>query len=191
MSLYVDDETAGAAPSSSTGAAAGSSFQRRMRDRYLQTQQPRRQQQQQQQPQQQQQQLPDNVQHVESLSDYRAAIAKAGDRTVVVRFYAKWCKVCRALAPAFYRLARMNPAVAFLDVPVLDSNAPLHQGLGVPSVPYAYIYYKGVLVEETKVTRQRFPAFVSKVKMYSRGTCECVGEECDVSAEGGEEGGQL
>ena len=186
MSLYVDDETAGVAPSSGkskSAGATGNSFQRRMRDRYLQMQQPQQR--------QQEQQLPDNVQHIESLSDYKSAITKAGDRTVVVRFYAKWCKTCRSIAPAFYKLARLNPDVVFLDVPVLDTNTALHQGLGIPSVPYAYIYYKGVLVEEMKMTRQRFPAFVSKVKMYSRGTCECVGEECDVPAEGVEEGGQL
>ena len=191
MSLYVDDETTGVAPSSGArtkGTATGNSFQRRMRDRYLQTQQPQQRQTQQQ---QQQQQLPDNVRHVESLSDYKSAITKAGDRTVVVRFFAKWCKTCRSIAPAFYKLARLNPDVVFLDVPVLDTDSALHQGLGIPSVPYAYIYYKGVLVEEMKMTRQRFPAFVSKVKMYSRGTCECVGEECDVPAEGVEEGGQL
>ena len=191
MSLYVDDETTGVAHSSgkskSAAGAAGSSFQGRMRNRYLQTQQP----QQRQTRQQQEQQLPDNVHHVESLSDYKSAITKAGDRTVVVRFYAKWCKICRSIAPAFYKLARLNPDVVFLDVPVLETNTALHQGLGIPSVPYSYIYYKGVLVEEMKMTRQRFPAFVSKVKMYSRGTCECVGEECDMPAEGVEEGGQL
>lgn len=190
MSLYVDDETTGVAPSpgkSKSSSATGNSFQRRMRDRYLQTQQP----QQRQTRQQQEQQLPDNVQHVESLADYKSAITKAGDRTVVVRFYAKWCKICRSIAPAFYKLARLNPDVMFLDVPVLETNTALHQGLGIPSVPYSYIYYKGVLVEEMKMTRQGFPAFVSKVKMYSRGTCECVGEECDVLPEGSEEGGQL
>lgn len=186
MSLYVDDETTGISPSSGASSTGGA-FQKRMRDRYLQTQQPR----QRQTRQQQEQQLPDNVQHVESLSDYKSAITKAGDRTVVVRFYAKWCKICRSIAPAFYKLARLNPDVVFLDVPVLDTNAALHQGLGVPSVPYAYIYYKGVQVEEMKMTRQGFPAFVSKVKMYSRGTCECVGEECDVPADRGVKGGQL
>eukprot|EP00563_Minutocellus_polymorphus_P003725 CAMPEP_0181031062 /NCGR_PEP_ID=MMETSP1070-20121207/6041_1 /TAXON_ID=265543 /ORGANISM="Minutocellus polymorphus, Strain NH13" /LENGTH=249 /DNA_ID=CAMNT_0023108433 /DNA_START=127 /DNA_END=876 /DNA_ORIENTATION=+ len=185
MSLYVDDETAGVAPPAAKPASANpaeNTFERRMRNRYLKTSQPR-------QP-KPKQQLPDNVRHVESLSDYRSIIAQSGDRTVVVRFYAKWCKICKSLAPAYYKLARLNPTVTFLDVPVLETNAALHQGLGIPSVPYAYVYYKGVLVEEMKMSRQRFPAFVSKVKMYSRGTCECVGEECDVQA-AGEEGGQL
>ena len=179
--LYVDDDTAGVAPSGSEPAAAsttGNAFEQRMRERYLKTLQPQRQSQQ-----QQQQSLPDNVRHVESLSDYKSIIAQSGDKTVVVRFYANWCKTCKSLAPAYYKLARLNPGVTFLDVPVLETNAALHQGLGIPSVPYAYIYYKGVLVEEMKMSRQRFPAFVSKVKMYSRGTSSTPFEA--------EEGGQL
>ena len=150
-----------------------------MRDRYLKTLQPQRQSQQ-----QQQQSLPANVRHVESLSDYKSIIAQSGNKTVVVRFYANWCKTCKSLAPAYYKLARLNPGVTFLDVPVLETNASLHQGLGIPSVPYAYIYYKGVLVEEMKMSRQRFPTFVSKVKMYSRGTSPTPTVEA-------EEGGQL
>ena len=179
--LYVDDETAGVGPSGTNPAAAsttGNAFEQRMRERYLKTLQPQRQSQQ-----QQQQSLPDNVRHVESLSDYKSIIAQSGDKTVVVRFYANWCKTCKSLAPAYYKLARLNPGVRFLDVPVLETNAALHQGLGIPSVPYAYIYYKGVLVEEMKMSRQRFPAFVSKVKMYSRGTSPTPFEA--------EEGGQL
>ena len=180
--LYVDDEAAGVAPSSGTKSAAasttGNDFERRMRERYLKTLQPQRQ------SQQQQQQLPANVRHVESLSDYKSIIAKSGDKTVVVRFYAKWCKTCKSLAPAYYKLARLNPGATFLDVPVLETNASLHQGLGIPSVPYAYIYYKGVLVEEMKMSRQRFPTFVSKVKMYSRETSPTPPVEA-------EEGGQL
>ena len=181
--LYVDDETTGAAPSSGTKPAAastttGNAFEQRMRERYLKTLQPQRQ------SQQQQQQLPANVRHVESLSDYKSIISKSGDKTVVVRFYAKWCKTCKSLAPAYYKLARLNPGVTFLDVPVLETNASLHQGLGIPSIPYAYIYYKGVLVEEMKMSRQRFPTLVSKVKMYSRETSPTSPVEA-------EEGGQL
>mmetsp|Transcript_28094 Transcript_28094/g.56956 ORF Transcript_28094/g.56956 Transcript_28094/m.56956 type:complete len:267 (+) Transcript_28094:1603-2403(+) len=134
--------------------------------------------------------LPPNVQYCDTLKDYKAAVTKNMDGMLVVRFYAKWCQSCKKIAPAYYKLAKLNPDVTFLDVPTTEENINLHQGLGVPSIPYSFIYYKGVLVEEVKLSRKRFPAFAAKVKMYDRGTCECTDEEgCATPfADGSEEG---
>ena len=65
-------------------------------------------------------------------------------------------------------MASANPDVIFLDVPVTEANANLHQGLRVQSVPFGHIYHpeKG-LVEETKLSRKTFFEFEGLVKKYS------------------------
>lgn len=81
-------------------------------------------------------------------------------------------QACKAIQPAYYRLASLYPHMTFLDVPVTNHNANLHQGLAVPSLPYGHIYYPGVgLVEELKVSRKYFKEFVQKLRWYAEGAC--------------------
>jgi hypothetical protein len=61
-----------------------------------------------------------------------------------------------------------------VDVPVTPENANLHQGLGVPSLPYSHIYHPtGRLVEELKISKKHFKTFSKVLKTY-------VDEQCDV-----------
>lgn len=68
------------------------------------------------------------------------------------------------MAPLFYRMAREYPLVQFVDVPVTDKNAALHQGLGIATLPFAHIYHphRG-LVEEHKLTRKDIVDFQGKL----------------------------
>jgi thiol-disulfide isomerase/thioredoxin len=49
--------------------------------------------------------LPSNVLTVESLQDYKKVVADEPEKMVAVRFYAPWCKACKAVAPHFYHMA--------------------------------------------------------------------------------------
>lgn len=123
--------------------------------------------------------LPGNVRSVETLWDYKAYVADEKERIVVVRFYAKWCKACRAMAPYFYRLAELNPNLSFVEVPVTPENSGLHQGLGVPSIPFGHIYHpRAGLVEEMKISRKLFPRFARTLKSYVNGVCELPDGDC-------------
>jgi thiol-disulfide isomerase/thioredoxin len=77
-------------------------------------------------------------------------------------------QTCHAIRPSFDRAASSNPHVIFVDVPVLENNTNLHQGLGVESVPFGHIYHpeKG-LIEERKLSRKTFSVFEDLVKMHS------------------------
>jgi hypothetical protein len=56
----------------------------------------------------------------------------------------------------------------FVDVPVLESNSNLHQGLGVESIPFGHIYHpEEGLVEEKKLSRKTFSEFEGLIKMHS------------------------
>lgn len=131
---------------------------------------------------------PDYVQRIESLQDFKTIVADEPRKVVAVRFYASWCKVgeprlmfrqqgifsltilqaCQAVEPHFYRMAKENPDIVFVDVPVTSTNAALHQGLGVPSLPYAHVYHpsKG-LVEERKLTRKEIGEFKDMLLSYA------------------------
>lgn len=117
--------------------------------------------------------VPSNVVTVNTLAEYKTAVGDESARLVAVRFHATYCRACQAVAPHFYKLAKMNPQMVFVDVPVTETNASLHQGLGVPSLPFAHIYHpQSGLVEEMKLTRKDIPEFRDKLRAYTEGLCD-------------------
>lgn len=82
------------------------------------------------------------------------------------------------MAPYFYKLAQAYKDIQFVEVPVTDKNANLHQGLGVPSLPYGHIYHReGGLVEELKINRKHFSKFAKIVHSYAQTTCDLIDGE--------------
>jgi hypothetical protein len=78
----------------------------------------------------------------------------------------------------FYHVATKYPNVVFVDVPVTNENANLHQGLGVTSLPFAHIYHPSAgLVEERRMTRKFFPEFESSLHSYIIGSCDIPDDE--------------
>jgi len=122
--------------------------------------------------------LPKNIKIARTLREYRDIVGEEKERIVVVRFYAKWCKACKAIKPHFYRLAHQQPNTLFVEVPVTESNANLHQGLGIPSLPFGHIYTpEGGLVEELRISRPHFSTFSNKLQTYLNGSCDLVDGE--------------
>lgn len=116
---------------------------------------------------------PPNFKVIDTLDEYSNVIGKNQNKLIVVRFYAPWCKACKAIAPSYHRLALTFPDVTFVDVPATSTNANLHQGLGVPSLPYGHIYHpSGGLVEELKLSRKYFPYFTQTLQTYIGGQCD-------------------
>jgi hypothetical protein len=88
------------------------------------------------------------------------------------------------MAPSYYRLAREHHNTLFIDVPVTADNSNLHQGLGVPSLPYGHIYHpQGGLVEELRLTKSQVPEFAEKLQMYIQGFCDLASAPKDVVSE--------
>lgn len=120
--------------------------------------------------------LPANVCSVTTLEEYKKVVADEDTRLVCVRWYAPWCKACKAVEPLFYHLANKFPNVVFVDVPVTDKNANLHQGLGVKSLPFGHIYHPSAgLVEELRMTRKCIQSYSIKLQSYVTGSCELQG----------------
>ena len=119
------------------------------------------------------------VHEVVTMEDYKTVVVDEEDCMVVVRFYAPWCRACKAVAPAFQRLAaEYSPSIKFVQVPVTKKNAFLHEALGVPSVPFAHIYHPDVgLVEEMRMNKKTFPEFQHVLETYIDGSCDIPADD--------------
>ena len=117
---------------------------------------------------------------VTDMYQYKDEVVDVDDRIVCVRFYAPWCKACKAIEGKFRRLAKDYPEVKFVEVPVTKDNAMLHQALDIPSLPFAHIYEPTVgLVEERKINKNVFKEFKMTLNQYVEGECELMEDDDD------------
>mmetsp|Transcript_21471 Transcript_21471/g.28242 ORF Transcript_21471/g.28242 Transcript_21471/m.28242 type:complete len:208 (-) Transcript_21471:294-917(-) len=118
----------------------------------------------------------DIVLRVESIEEYKNLVVDEKERITVVRFYAKWCKMCRASEPFFYKLAADFHAahkVNFVEVPLNKRTTVLHQALGVPSLPWTHIYHPDAgLVEERTVNKKHIDEVRQCLRCYVYGECD-------------------
>lgn len=119
-----------------------------------------------------------------TIQEYKASVADEKEQMVCVRFYAPWCKACKAVQQPFRKLCRENPSVKFVEVPLTKENAYLHEGLGVPSLPYGHIYHPDAgLVEERKIKKKEFAEFKQILQTYVEGECGVEYPQDDVCRE--------
>lgn len=67
--------------------------------------------------------------------------AAANGEVVVVKYYARFCRACKAVAPKFERLARQYEGVnlRFVDVE-FESSKPLCKAMGIKSLPHTQVF---------------------------------------------------
>lgn len=126
------------------------------------------------------------VQMVDTIEEYKRVVVDEQDKLVVVRFFAPWCKSCKAAHPLFKKMMSEHAAsgaVKFVEVPLTRDTAYIHEGLGVPSVPFGHIYHpQAGLVEEMKINKRVVKEFWSALDTYVAGSCDLPleGEDEDV-----------
>jgi hypothetical protein len=98
---------------------------------------------------------------------------KIENLTSIFRLLCSLYKACRAIQPMYFRVANNFSNVIFVEVPVSEETSVIHQGLGVPSLPYAHIYHpQAGLCEELKISRKFLSEFANKLQTYVTGSCE-------------------
>jgi thiol-disulfide isomerase/thioredoxin len=132
---------------------------------------------------------------ITSLADYKQRVVddSQGKCLTVVHFYTDYCRACRAMIPAFYRLAQRHSAddnendtahpnerdaaVRFAQVPITLAMTAIHQGLQVPSVPFGHVYHPTVgLVEEVRLRQSSLANFAKILESYMVGSCSLPAE---------------
>ena len=80
-----------------------------------------------------------NFHDVHSTQEFVDALANAGEKLVVVEFYASWCGSCRALYPKLCKLAAEHLDVEFIKVN-FEENKPMCKSLNIKVLPYFHFY---------------------------------------------------
>lgn len=80
--------------------------------------------------------------HLDSGS-FEAALKDAGDKPVLVDFFAEWCGPCRMAAPIIDELADEYQGKAVVAKVDVDNNQDLAQRFGVMSIPTVIMFKSG------------------------------------------------
>lgn len=87
------------------------------------------------------------VKEISSLEEFKAELAAAGDKLVVVDFTAQWCGPCKAMAPKFTKMAEENKDVIFLKVDV-DDASDVSEFCKIQCMPTFQFFRNGEKVDE-------------------------------------------
>ena len=82
---------------------------------------------------------------VEKVNAARFAELMAGNKPVLLDFYADWCGPCRMLAPIVEEIAAEHPEIVVGKVNV-DEEGALAQRFGIVSIPFVALLKNGELV---------------------------------------------
>ena len=82
-----------------------------------------------------------NVLSVHSLDDLLTALATAGDRLVVVDFFASWCRACRGVFPKVIAAAAARPDILFVKCE-FEENKAVARVMGVKALP-TFQFFRG------------------------------------------------
>ncbi|MBR5287629.1 MAG: thioredoxin [Clostridia bacterium] len=85
------------------------------------------------------------LQHFDAAS-FDAAIA--GNKPVLVDFFATWCAPCRMIAPSVEKVAAEFEGSAIVGKVDVDSEPALAQRFGVMSIPTLIVLKDGKVVEQ-------------------------------------------
>merc|ERR1711993_139822 len=80
------------------------------------------------------------VQQCATLADLKAQLAEAGEKLVVIDFYATWCGPCKVIAPQIEAMSKEMAEVVFLKVDV-DENEDAAQEYNISAMP-TFIFIK-------------------------------------------------
>jgi len=104
------------------------------------------------------------------VADYNNALACSKDRVVVIKFYAPWCRSCKAMEPKVKRLAREFPQMLFCELD-FQQNQDLCRDIGVKSIPAFHFYHSdNGRVEDFTAGPARAAILRQKVEKYSTTT---------------------
>ncbi|KAF5841620.1 thioredoxin-like protein [Dunaliella salina] len=113
-----------------------------------------------------------NMIDVHSVQELVDEMAKAGDKLVILDFYAPFCNACRALYPKFVRLMQSHlEDTVFIKIN-WEENKDLARALGIKVLPY-FQFYRGAegKVDQFSCTVSRISRFKDALELFSGEFC--------------------
>ena len=108
----------------------------------------------------------DNENTVVVNSENFSAFTAAGDKLVLVDFWAKWCGPCRAVAPLLSKLADEYQEKIVIGKVNIDENKELTLKNNVASIPTIQLYKGGEIVASI-IGAQPYEVFKEAVEKFA------------------------
>lgn len=110
------------------------------------------------------------VQRIRGKDDHREAVAE--DKLVVIKYFAPWCRMCKAIGPKYERVAKGMQEASFFEVSFDEAKALCKQQ-GILSLPTVHVFAKGEKLAETSLTVngiKRFEQELAKLALEQAGS---------------------
>ena len=82
------------------------------------------------------------VHQIQDMGDLQSQLSAAGDKLVVIDFFATWCGACKTIAPCFEAMAEDMSNVVFLKVDV-DEAEGIDEEFNISDLPTFVFLKKG------------------------------------------------
>ncbi|XP_006876299.1 PREDICTED: thioredoxin domain-containing protein 2 [Chrysochloris asiatica] len=106
----------------------------------------------------------DKVKVIQNKEDFEAVLKEAGEKLVVVDFFATWCGPCKIIKPLFNALSYKYDDVVFLEVNA-DECEELTKDCGIMCLPTFQFYRKEEKVGEfCGALREKLEAVITELK---------------------------
>ncbi|XP_011298684.1 thioredoxin-2 [Fopius arisanus] len=94
---------------------------------------------------------------IKDTEDLKTRLAEAGDKLVIIDFFATWCGPCKVIAPQFEELSNEFTDIVFLKVDI-DENEEISTEYEITSMPTF------VFIKSGKIVHQFSGASIQKIK---------------------------
>lgn len=113
-----------------------------------------------------------NLSDVEGTGEFLEKLSQAGDRLVVVDFYATWCRSCKSVYPKVVQLAQAYDDVVFVKVNY-DTNKAMCKALGIKVLPYFHLYRGSAgRLEAMSASVTRLPKLRAAIAKHATPRCD-------------------